>query len=125
MDKKKKYYAVKVGRQTGVFTSWADCEAQVKGFAGAEFKSFATEAEAQAFVNNNTNTVDEVFCYPMTNEELNRLEDAMPHMMPIDPDCRGLTDMWECPFCGTRIHLGSATKKYEYDFCANCGHSVL
>ena len=46
-----KYYAVRAGRQTGVFTSWADCEAQVKGFAGAKFKSFGSEAEALAFVN--------------------------------------------------------------------------
>lgn len=46
-----KYYAVRVGRQTGVFTTWAECQKQVKGFSGAKFKSFNTEAEALAFVN--------------------------------------------------------------------------
>jgi ribonuclease HI len=46
----KKYYAVRRGRQTGVFATWAECQAQVKGVSGAEFKSFLTEAEAQTFV---------------------------------------------------------------------------
>ena len=44
----KKYYVVWTGRRTGVFTTWADCEAQVKGAAGARFKAFATRAEAEA-----------------------------------------------------------------------------
>lgn len=47
---KKKFYAVRVGRKVGVFTTWAECEAQVKGFKGAEYKSFPTEPEAQAYI---------------------------------------------------------------------------
>ena len=35
-----KWYAVRKGNNPGVYTSWADCERQVKGFSGAEFKSF-------------------------------------------------------------------------------------
>ena len=46
----KKYYAVRQGRVPGVYTTWADCEKQVKGFGGAIYKSFPTEAEALAFV---------------------------------------------------------------------------
>ncbi len=37
---KNKYYVVWTGRNPGVYESWAECEAQVKGFAGAEFKGF-------------------------------------------------------------------------------------
>lgn len=48
---KKKFYAVKVGRNTGVFSSWVDCESQVKGFSGAVYKGFATKKEATAFLN--------------------------------------------------------------------------
>jgi ribonuclease HI len=44
-----KYYAVRKGRQTGVFETWAECQKQIIGFSGAEFKSFPTRAEAQAF----------------------------------------------------------------------------
>ncbi|WP_017729062.1 ribonuclease H [Halalkalibacterium ligniniphilum] len=45
---KTKYYVVWEGRKPGIYTSWAECEAQVKGFPGAKFKSFATEGEAKA-----------------------------------------------------------------------------
>ncbi|MBQ2004700.1 MAG: RNase H1/viroplasmin domain-containing protein, partial [Peptococcaceae bacterium] len=31
----KKYYAVKVGRETGIFTTWDACKAQVQGYSGA------------------------------------------------------------------------------------------
>ena len=46
----KKYYAVKVGRETGIFTSWDACKAQVQGYSGAVYKSFATLAEAQEYL---------------------------------------------------------------------------
>lgn len=42
-----KFYVVWEGRQPGVYASWSDCEQQVKGFAGAKFKSFPTRAEAE------------------------------------------------------------------------------
>ena len=46
----KKFYAVKVGRQTGIFETWAECQNQINGFSGAIYKSFATKAEAEAFI---------------------------------------------------------------------------
>lgn len=46
----KKVYAVKVGRQTGLFNTWAECEAQVKGFMGAKFKGFMTAQEAMSWL---------------------------------------------------------------------------
>lgn len=47
---KKKFYAVAVGRKTGIFTDWASAEKQVKRCAGAKFKSFPTEKEALAWM---------------------------------------------------------------------------
>ncbi|BHH84798.1 ribonuclease HI [Desulforhopalus sp. 52FAK] len=47
---KKKFYAVASGRTQGVFTDWATTESQVKGFAGAKYKSFPTESEARAWL---------------------------------------------------------------------------
>lgn len=49
-DMAKKVYAVRKGRTTGLFMSWDDCRAQVDGFAGAEYKSFADPAEAMAYL---------------------------------------------------------------------------
>lgn len=46
----KKVYAVKKGRQTGLFYSWNACSGSVNGYPGAEFKGFATEAEARAYL---------------------------------------------------------------------------
>ncbi|MFD1062699.1 viroplasmin family protein [Winogradskyella litorisediminis] len=40
--KKKKYYTVWKGHNTGVFETWDDCKAQIKNFEGAQYKSFAT-----------------------------------------------------------------------------------
>jgi ribonuclease HI len=44
---KEKYYVVWRGRKTGIFTSWAECEKQVKGFVAAEYKSFGSLKEAE------------------------------------------------------------------------------
>ena len=54
----KKYYAVRQGRKTGVFLTWAECQKQVTGFSGAEFKSFGTMDEAKAFAGVSTGTSD-------------------------------------------------------------------
>ncbi|KII75637.1 ribonuclease H family protein [Vibrio renipiscarius] len=43
-----KYYVVWKGREPGIFTTWAQCQAQVDKFAGARFKSYPTLAEAEA-----------------------------------------------------------------------------
>jgi ribonuclease HI len=43
-----KYYVVWVGRQPGIYTSWADCAEQVNGFGGAKYKSFETKLQASA-----------------------------------------------------------------------------
>ena len=47
---KQKFYAVAAGRTTGIFTSWGVAEAQVKGYGGARYKSFATRDEAQKWL---------------------------------------------------------------------------
>lgn len=47
---KKKVYAVKKGRQIGLFYSWDECSRSVSGYPGAEYKGFATEEEASAYL---------------------------------------------------------------------------
>lgn len=44
-----KFYAVRAGLVPGVYESWAACSAQVTGFSGAVFKSFATRRDAEEF----------------------------------------------------------------------------
>lgn len=45
-----KYYAVRRGRNPGIYRSWPECQKQVNGFENARYKSFQTEAEAQEFL---------------------------------------------------------------------------
>ena len=47
---KKKFYAVAVGRECGIFYDWATAEQQVKGFAGAKFKSFFNKTDAEKWL---------------------------------------------------------------------------
>lgn len=56
MSKKKKsnYYAVKVGRNPGIYTSWDECKAQVEGFSGCKYKGFQTKEEAVRYLNEDT-----------------------------------------------------------------------
>ena len=41
-----KYYAVRVGRTPGIYTSWNECEHEVFKYPGAKHKSFKTRIEA-------------------------------------------------------------------------------
>lgn len=51
-----KFYAVRKGRQIGIFNTWDECKKQTDKFQGAEFKSFTTFEEAEAFINNGSNS---------------------------------------------------------------------
>ena len=59
MSKKKAaYYVVWSGKTHGIFDTWEDCEAQVKGVQGAKYKGFASRTEAeQAFASSPENYI--------------------------------------------------------------------
>lgn len=44
---RKKYYVVWNGVSPGIYTSWTDCQLQIKGYEGAIYKSFDTAEEAE------------------------------------------------------------------------------
>ncbi|KAJ9052076.1 hypothetical protein DSO57_1037802 [Entomophthora muscae] len=50
MAKEASYYAVYAGNKPGVYTTWAQCQEQTKGFTSARYKKFNNQAEAEAFV---------------------------------------------------------------------------
>lgn len=47
----KKFYAVKNGRETGIFKTWTECRRQVLGFENAVFRGFDTLEAALAYLN--------------------------------------------------------------------------
>lgn len=58
----KKYYAVKNGYHIGIFETWEECQKEVTGFSGAEFKSFVSRRDAEEYmgVNHQISLFDEV-----------------------------------------------------------------
>lgn len=46
-----KYYAVRIGRNPGIYHTWDECKRETMGFKGASFKKFSTREDAEAFIN--------------------------------------------------------------------------
>lgn len=47
---KRKLYAVKKGRQPGLYTSWKEAEEQVKGYRNAVHRAFSSKKEAETYL---------------------------------------------------------------------------
>lgn len=45
-----KYYAVKQGREPGIYNTWTECREQIQKYSGAVFKSFETLEAAQEYL---------------------------------------------------------------------------
>jgi len=55
-----KFYAVRKGKKTGIFSTWDECKEQVTGYKGAIYKSFKTLEEAEEFVKGNEEKIENV-----------------------------------------------------------------
>ena len=54
------FYAVARGKKVGIYPTWPECQAQVKGFPNARYKKFTTRPEAADFISENSQTAS---CY--------------------------------------------------------------
>lgn len=50
---RRKFYVVWAGHSTGIYDSWEECQAQIKGFPGARYRSFDSQEEATEAYRNN------------------------------------------------------------------------
>ena len=48
------YYAVAKGKTVGIFSTWNECQEQVKGCKGATYKKFSSLTEAEQFISEKT-----------------------------------------------------------------------
>jgi ribonuclease HI len=55
-----KYYAVRKGHKTGIFTTWGQVEPLVKGFPGAQHKSFPNLELARSYLDSEGSIVPEL-----------------------------------------------------------------
>jgi ribonuclease HI len=109
--KSHKYYAVRKGRQTGIFTNWQDCKAQVHQFPHAEYKSFATQSEAEAFLRRPAPAP-----VPLKINQITNLVSADAPVVPfvadsicVDASCRGNPGKME--YRG--VHTGSGVEIFH------------
>ena len=94
---KQKYYVVWKGRQTGVFNNWDACNAQIKGYEGAIYKSFETLAMAtKAFHGLSEEYIGKTINKPpLTQSQLKLLGKPILPSISVDGACSGTTGIAE------------------------------
>lgn len=66
-----KYYAVKVGKKTGIYETWTEAETQVRGVSNAKYKSFKTKEEAEVYLADfDKNKINKNFIFDNKQEEV-------------------------------------------------------
>lgn len=84
---KKNFYVVTIGRKPGIYTTWAECEKQVKGFSGASFKGFSLYDDAYAHLHGSTTKTPEVTNDLKSSNE--KVLDVVPVSISTDAACSG------------------------------------
>lgn len=90
--KKKKYYAVWKGHNTGVFESWDDCKAQIKDYKGAQYKSFETfDAAKKALKGNYKDYIgkSKTFKSELSEEQLKKIGQPNHNSISVDAASSG------------------------------------
>ncbi len=89
MAKKQKFYVVWKGHKTGIFDSWAECAAQVSGFAGAEYKSFENRRAAEEAFRNHYHDYKGKHVSSLTPERLRQIGEPILDSYAVDAACSG------------------------------------
>nr|CAI6686381.1 BPK_HP1_G0044130.mRNA.1.CDS.1 [Saccharomyces cerevisiae] len=50
MARQGNFYAVRKGRETGIYNTWNECKNQVDGYGGAIYKKFNSYEQAKSFL---------------------------------------------------------------------------
>ncbi len=110
MAKKQKYYVVWQGVNPGVYKSWADCQAQIKGYPNASYKSFDSEAEAiAAFAGNYTKPILAKATSPKNID----LKEVIWDSICVDAACSGNPGVMEYQGVDTRTRTQLFYQKFE------------
>jgi len=102
---KPKIYVVWVGRAPGLYATWPEAEAQVKGFPGAKFKGFESRAEAeQAFRGEYLNYIQKKVAPAQIQERLFNGPPPILESVAVDAACAGVPGPLE--FRGVYVETG-------------------
>lgn len=53
------FYAVKNGYHIGIFNTWEECQKEINGYSGAEFKKFSNRRDAENYISGQISLFDE------------------------------------------------------------------
>lgn len=101
-----KYYAVKSGKQTGIFTTWDACKEAVNGVSGAVYKSFTSKKEALDYLN----TAVDFAVKPATTESVTNQTKTVADENTAIAYCDG--------------SYNDATKQFSYGLVIFCSDKV-
>ncbi|KRX23562.1 Ribonuclease H1 [Trichinella nelsoni] len=102
------FYAVRKGRNCGIFPTWEECKMQVNGYSGAEYKKFSTEQEAREFINSVSQ-----------NERVH-----INNFAPWIPERKRLTIPAEQPTSTKNMRWSSRSEKNSFAVCYTDGACV-
>jgi ribonuclease HI len=72
-----KFYAIKKGRETGVFLTWDECKTHTFGFQNALFRAFPTREEAHRWLADEPEFLDITVCRIYTDGSHQRAKDYL------------------------------------------------
>lgn len=76
-----KFYAVKKGHKRGIYRSWNECQAQIRGFKNSNWKVFTLFEDAKIFLEKGTGTL-----IPLGKPKPVPKEIPKPEKIEIDPE---------------------------------------
>lgn len=86
--KKQKYYVVWVGHKPGIYTNWDDCNAQVKNYPAARYKSFESKSEAEAAFKGNPPAWKKKEATPALKKPIGKFN-IIKNSISVDAACSG------------------------------------
>lgn len=84
------YYAVKKGRQPGIYLNWEDCKKQVHGFPGAIYKKWKTRKDAENYMHDKSSS--EILRTLLERESLGEDEQKEELFRYFDTDALAFVD---------------------------------
>lgn len=91
MSKKKKYYVVWGGYETGVFDTWSECQNMIQGYPNASYKSFPDRDSAiEAFYGGPGNYIGKSGGKKeLSRDEKERFGEPIKNSLAVDAACSG------------------------------------
>lgn len=98
---KKRFYAVAVGEEPGIYTSWERAKRHVNGYPGAIYKGFSNKHDAERFLKNPSYGEKQFSKKPMPKKRSRFLPNKIPQRevnpLQLESFYNGEKPPWEYP----------------------------